>query len=580
MKKILLILFIFIYASGGILNSTRAQTSPLPQETIVSYTGDIVVNTDNSIDVTETIIYNTGPSEHHGIYRDISPLSSQGRTMSFTNIHVSDENGSPYQFQISHVGKNTRIKIGDPNRTFMGQKTYIITYHATQAIAQLENFDEIYWNVTGNEWDMPIQEATATITLPSGTTALQSACYYGRKGSKTQCSIKTDQYGHLTFSAPSILENYEGLTVAAGFPKGIVTPYTAQEEAFSVFQKYWAWFVAGILPLLTLFIALRKWYRTGRDERKMQTIIPQYDVIDELTPLEVSGIVYEKVTAQGISAEIIYLATKGYLKIQELEEKTLGFMKTNDYELIKLKDYTDLPNEFDLRLMQGLFAGKERIKLSTLKNVFYTEIKEIIKQVLNTLLMKTYYKNLGRMRYGMSGFIVLVFLLVWGSIFFGGIMSAVILPGNIFVLALGVGASIIIYSIVYYFSPAKTEKGVAAKEYLLGLKDYLQIAEKDRLEFHNAPAKKPEIFEQLLPYAMILGVADIWAKEFEGIYTTPPSWYSGPSTAAFSAVSFSDSLNSFSSFASSSLSSSPSSSGSGGGGSSGGGGGGGGGGSW
>ncbi|KKT22394.1 MAG: hypothetical protein UW07_C0037G0011, partial [Candidatus Nomurabacteria bacterium GW2011_GWF2_43_8] len=113
-----------------------------------------------------------------------------------------------------------------------------------------------------------------------------------------------------------------------------------------------------------------------------------------------------------------------------------------------------------------------------------------------------------------------------------------------------------------------------------GLKDYLQIAEKDRLLFHNAPEKKPEVFEKLLPYAMALGVADIWAKEFEGIYMAPPNWYVGSGNAAFSAMAFNHSLSNFSSYTSSSLSSSSSGSGSGGGGSSGGGGGGGGGGGW
>src|SRR6185436_19560328 len=107
---------------------------------------------------------------------------------------------------------------------------------------------------------------------------------------------------------------------------------------------------------------------------------------------------------------------------------------------------------------------------------------------------------------------------------------------NAFRLAMGIFASIIVYSFISRFFPAKTEKGVAAKEHILGLKEYLQIAEKDRLEFHNAPEKKPEVFETLLPYAMVLGVANIWAKEFEGIYNEPPSWYSGPSSTAFNAI--------------------------------------------
>jgi uncharacterized membrane protein len=143
---------------------------------------------------------------------------------------------------------------------------------------------------------------------------------------------------------------------------------------------------------------------------------------------------------------------------------------------------------------------------------------------------------------------------------------------------IGFVLSCVIFMVINSLMPAKTVKGVATKEYILGLKLYLQIAEKDRLQFNNAPEKKPEIFEKLLPYAMVLGVDEAWAKEFEGIYTVPPQWYEGYHGGAFSAIAFNHSLSSFNSMASSSMGSAPG--GSGGGGFSGGGGGGGGGGGW
>jgi uncharacterized membrane protein YgcG len=345
--------------------------------------------------------------------------------------------------------------------------------------------------------------------------------------------------------------------------------------------------------------------------------------------MEVSGIVNEKVDAKNISAEIIYLATKGYLKIRQLDERFIGLIKSTDYELTKLKVFSDLPNDFDQKLLKGLFDSQSQVtvdltalkttiskntppfvssifnsliktnqpatedaqtsttepktssvKLSDLKYVFYTTATKIVTSVLDALLNKGYYKNLGRMKNSGSRVFLFVFMSVWASGFFGGILGVFLLRGNPFPMMVGIFFSVIIYGIISHFSPAKTAEGVIAKEYLLGLKDYLQIAEKDRLQFHNAPEKRPEVFEKLLPYAMVLGVANIWAKEFEGIYTTPPSWYSGPTGAAFSAIAFNHTMSNFSSFASSSLSSSRSSGGSGGGGSSGGGGGGGGGGSW
>jgi len=611
MRKVTLLLLTLILGLGYIFGVANAQIQTLPQEaqeTIVFYDSNIIVNVDNSIDVAEKITYNTGPQEHHGIYRDIYPYSSQDRKMGIDNVTVTDENGSSYQFQISEVNGNTRIKIGDPNQTFSGQKIYIIRYHATRAVVQLKDVDEIYWNVTGNGWGMPIYQTQASIILPSGASMIQSACYYGPKGSTNQCQSANSQNETYIFNSPSTLNPYEGLTIAVGFPKGIVTPYSSSDTVSNFFDMYWRWLIAAILPILTLILSLLNWYRKDRDARGTGVIVPQYDVPDELTPMEVGGIANEKVNAGNISAQIIYLATKGYLKIRQLDERFIGLIKSTDYELTKLKDFSDLPNDFDQKLLNGLFNSQPRPKLSDLKNllfkgtspianpvptalaqsvklsdlkyVFYQDASSVVASVLDALLNKGYYKNLGRMKTGGSRIFLIVFMSIWASGFFGGILGVFLLRGNPFPLMVGIFFSIIIYGIISHFNPAKTEKGVMAKEYILGLKDYLQIAEKDRLQFHNAPDKKPEVFEKLLPYAMVLDVANIWAKEFEGIYTMPPSWYSGPSGTAFSAIAFSHTMTNFSSFATSSLSSSPSRGGSGGGGSSGGGGGGGGGGSW
>lgn len=599
---------------AGVFGTVFAQVEP-SLERITSYGANIHVNLDNSIDVTETIVYNTGSQERHGIYRDIIPYSSQRTKMEIGGITVTDDHGSPYQFQISHVNKNIRIKIGDPNWTFVGEKIYVIKYHATKAIAQLKDIDELYWNVTGNEWTMPIYSGQASVTLPSGTTLVQSACYYGPSSSNSRCepvggsSGVSWGKGLYTFSAPAKLESQSGFTIAIGFPKGIVAPYSFSDTASDFFNTYWQWIVSALLPLFTFLFSYIYWYRNGRDPEGVGVIVPQYDVPDGLTPMEVAGIVNEKVSTKSISAEIIYLATLGYIKINQLEKKYLGLFSSIDYELIKIKDFSDLPNAFDKKLLNSLFdiesqvslsdfynlfskqvtlpnietttSMSDSVKLSDLDTVFYRAADSVVSLVLDALLSKGYYKNLGSMKNGGSGVVVIFFMSIWLSCILGFLLFG-IFGENPVPFVVGIFASIVVYGIVSYFSPAKTEKGVATEEYVLGLKDYLQIAEKNRLEFHNAPEKKPEVFEKLLPYAIVLGVVDIWAKEFEGIYTTPPSWYSGTPGAAFSAVAFSDTLTDFNSSATNALTSTPSSSGSGssGGGSSGGGGGGGGGGSW
>lgn len=228
MKKFFYIFLLIVLTFGSSLSVARASTEnqPSAQELIRSYISNILVNKDNSIDVVETISYNAGPQERHGIYRDIYPYSSQNRKMSIDNVSVADEMGNPYIFQTSYSGQNFRIKIGDPNQTFNGQKTYVIKYHATRAVSQLKDIDEIYWNVTGNEWLVPIYQTQVSVVLPDGAISTKSACYYGPKGSTEQCSSADFLVNHFyVFNAPSKLNIGEGLTVAVGFPKGIVVPY-------------------------------------------------------------------------------------------------------------------------------------------------------------------------------------------------------------------------------------------------------------------------------------------------------------------------------------------------------------------
>ena len=578
MKKLCTMLLAVGTLTFGFTAVVSAQMIDPNQEAVISFDSDILVNIDNSIDVTEKIIYQTGFSQHHGIYRDIYPYSSEGKKMGIKDVSVVDENGAQQQFQVSNIGKNIRIKIGDPNTTFTGEKTYLIKYHGTSAVAKLKDLDEVYWNVTGNEWGFPIYSAQARITLPQGASINQEACYLGVKGSTDRCQPLVEGSTSVMFAAQRVLNPGEGLTVAVGFPKGITMPYSVSSHLMDLVTRYFPWFIAILLPGVTFFFSFRYWYRKGRDPKGTGVITPYYEVPGDLTPMEVVGILHEDVSSGSISAEIVYLATKGYLKIVYLENKILGIFNLPDYRLEKLKDFSDIINNFDKELLNSLFssAHPESVKLSSLKNVFYKHIPEIKDSTVSALLKKGYYKNLGRMKVDkniMISMFVGIFVVLW---IFGALGST--FPW-LFKESVGLSLliSVAVLLVAYRLSPAKTEMGIATKEQLLGLKMYLQIAEKDRLDFHNAPEKKPEIFEKLLPYAMVLGVEKAWAKEFEGIYTTPPSWYSGPASSRFSATTLSNSLSSFGAFTTASLSSAPG--GSGGGGSSGGGGGGGGG-SW
>lgn len=565
-----------VFAFVLLTSTALAQLDTNNNEFINSFESNIFVNQDNSIDVTEIIIYNTGVESRHGIFRDIALQSAQNKKMNIENISVTDENNLPYNYEIKKGFNNLTLKIGDPDTTFNGEKTYIIKYKATKAVGQFDAFDEIYWNVTGNNWNMPIEQASATITLPPGAVSQQQACYYGAKGSKNSCTSNiTSADNNYFFKSPVQLNASEGLTAAVGFPKGVVSAYSQSERINDWLQRYLSWFFAILISIITFIVCYYWWKKHGKDPKGKNVIVPQYTPPTDISPIEAYGIVKQSVSFRSLPAEIIYLATQGYLQIKQLDDK--------DFELVLLKQPTDLKNDFDLKIIEAFFKDKklnEAIKLSKVESSFYRKVKPIVDATLSALLKKDIYKNLGRMKRNNVVFFILIYFVSWPLIFIISQVTNFLFTSNVIILYIGFITSIIIILAFYYLSPAKTEKGVLLKEYLLGLKDYLRIAEKDRLEFHNAPEKTPEVFEKLLPYAMALGVLDIWTKEFDGILTTPPTWYTGLNSAAFSAHTFGQSLNGFAVSTMTSMSPASSGSGSSGGGFSGGGGGGGGGGSW
>ncbi|MFZ2049029.1 MAG: DUF2207 domain-containing protein [Minisyncoccia bacterium] len=584
-KSIQRLFFSLILVLGVALfvgEQVSAQTFP-SQEKINDFQTSIVVNSDSSLIVEENIVYDFGTLEKHGIYRTI-PINYQtklgNQSIGLKDISVTDEKDNAYNFTVSNSGNKEEIKIGNANFTITGVHVYKIKYKVERAIGYFDTFDEIYWNATGNEWNVPILKANATVLLPN-TVALNEAkiaCYYGYIGSNTKCDGQpeidsTGQIQGVKFDLIKSLDANQGLTVSVGFPKNIVHTPTTLDNILS--------FVADnpvtFLPLIVFIIMFMLWWKNGRDPKGSGIIVAEYDSPEGLTPIEIAGILDTKIRNDKLSAEIIYLATKGYLKIKKIETKILIFNQT-DYELTLLKDYTDVTNYSDKELLSAIFPLNMTAptkKLSELRDHFYQSIPNITKATFEALTARSYYKKspveVGKPYKWILSFLILIIYLASGGIGASGIMSLISIVVSVIII-LGFGK----------IMPAKTPKGAEMKDKILGLKEYLQIAEKDRINFHNAPDKNPALFEKLLPFAMVLGVEKAWAKEFEGIYMAEPSWYSDPHhNGMFNAMILTNSLNGFNSVASTALASAPGrSSGSGGGGFSGGGGGGGGGGSW
>jgi uncharacterized membrane protein len=577
MRKIILLIFIFL----GIFFSQQV----LAQEKIDNFDVTIKINSDASLELRERIEYDFGSTQRHGIFRDIPikyQTASGNLNLSISDIYVIDQNGNPYQFDESFPGQNIQIKIGDPDKFVSGKKIYVINYKIKRAVNYFNDHDELYWNVTGNQWPVPIENSSAKVILPQKIKKdeIQAACFAGSLGEKTPCldiayeSDADNLINVINFKQPKSLTKNQGLTIVIGFPKGVLTKPSLAKNILNIIADNWI----VVLPIITFFVMLYLWYSRGRDPKGRGTIIPQYDPPDNLTPAEIGVLIDEKINPKDISSEIIYLATKGYIKITRIKNENLIF-KQEDYLLEKLKEADDL-SPFDKKLMDGLFGrGDYRsTKLSDLKKIFYKELPEIHKKIYDSLVSKNYFPETP-VKIKRKYFLIGILFLVLAYLIFKVIISASYHLGIVGIGSLAAsGILIILFGSIM---PVKTKKGVEAKENIFGLREYLEVAEKDRIKFHNAPEKNPDHFEKLLPYAMVLGVERQWAEQFKDIYNQPPSWYADPSTGVFNSTILINGLNNFSHSANNTLVSAPrGGSGLGGGGFSGGGFGGGGGGSW
>ena len=591
MKKVLLSILIII--------GLAAVLPAFAQESINAFSAEISIKSDSSIHVTEQIVYDFGSEQRHGIFREI-PVKYDtprgNRSIDIDDIMVTDQNGNSYITDISNSGNNKVIRIGDPDIFVTGLKTYLISFTVEGALNYFDDQDELYWNVTGDEWPVVINSASVTVSAPNNSpiNEIDFTCFAGIRGSNYPCETSTIN-NKINFSHGRLLSG-EGLTIVIGLPKGTVAEPSAFDKIISAILDN----LVLLLPIATLIIMYRLWQLRGRDPKGRGVIVAQYESPKDLTPAEVGTIIDERVQPKDTSAMIIDLAVRGYLKIKRLEKS--GLFGKVDYELVRLKAGNDLKNQFEKDFFEKLFTTKtmysvsktasvfkkfsemfqkesvnsniDVVKISELKNSFYKTLLDTNKKIYESVVTKGYFNkspNSVRAGYGIAGALIIV-------------IGIVIAGAAGFYATLGLVVSGIMVSIFGLFMPQRTAMGAEIREEIEGLKQYLSVAEKDRIKFHNAPEKSPEQFEKLLPYAMVLGVEKQWAEQFKDIYHEPPNWYEGRPGDVLTSAFLVNTLSDFNSEAQSVLASSPSSAASGGsgfsGGGSGGGFGGGGGGSW
>lgn len=548
---------------------------------IKDFQSEIVVNKDSSLDITEHIVADCGVAQgKHGIFR-VLPKNYKTTNETFILptevISVTDFDNNNVNYELSQDSDTLTVKIGSAGITVSGVNNYIIKYHVKNAIRTgNERFDELYWNLSGNYWDIDVDNFAAKVIMPEGVTKNNSEInYYVGALDSQEIDVKNFHWisdNVVEFLHAKTMTTGEGVTASISFPKNIVTPHVLTREERGELDPVVA--VVGsiallMIPLLTFFFSWRLWRKHGDDPRFEKTIIPEFEIPENLSPMEMGGIMEKGGFRNSfITASIIHLAVLGYVKIEETVSEVL-FFKTKEYKFLRTeKELGDDLHKAESLLLDKIFAsGKKEVLFSDLKNKFYAEIPDI-----SDLLEK----DLRARGLVTSGVNYQMPMVIFG-IFFGlaGLMvTAIFWPVGLSLLFSGL--SVLTFGA---YMPKRSLVGTELNWRIEGFKLYMNTAEKYREQFNE----RENIMEKLLPYAVLFGMTKEWLKKMKDIYgeqylTTHQPAFLLSSLPLTSFDSFADNLSVISNSITSHVSSSPS--GSGGGGSSGGGGGGGGGGGW
>ena len=545
--------------------------------TIENYEVDIKVNENNVLNIKEVIDVNF-EYEKHGIIRVIPYKNTYYRTGKTVETRALIKNlNVNANYTTSKENGELKVKIGDASTTLTGNKQYVITYDYDVGDDNVDDYDDFYFNVIGTNWDTEIKNVRFKIEMPKEFDTTKVNFTVGKYGSTYYEDVKYTingttingyvmPYSNNTYA----LSSYEGLTAKIELPEGY---FKGERVVFDPTLLILVISITVSVFLIVLSIILYTKYSL----RKKDLLVPEYSVPDNLTPSEIGYLYKGSTDNKHIVSLITYFANKGYLQIIENSKRSFSFQK--------LKEIDDSEPEYAKTTFNGLFkkANSEGIvKKSSLEDTFYTTLSSALAKLSHTHKI---YSTSHYVSY--VSYFALIFI-PWLLSSFLRQFTTYRLTYNYAILNIIskvlIVVSVIIGIIFVITNKKRTEEATKYYNRINGFKDYLMCVEKDKLEM--LVNDNPNYFFDILPYAYVLGVSDIWSKKFESIAIAPPTWYVGtmysPATGAFDVNRFNNSLTSTLSSVNTTMSSRPyESSGSSGGGSfSGGGGGGGGGSSW
>ncbi|WP_353828858.1 DUF2207 family protein [Agromyces sp. SYSU T0242] len=555
--------------------------------------------------------------QNRGIRRAI-PRWYDGHPTDVAVVSVVDETGAPREYEVdrSEDGEFVLVTVAAADYVH-GEQTYVITYDQRNVTFDPSDvaLQEFYWDVNGTGWRQPFGVVRATVRLaPDLVPAFTGdvACYRGYEGSTTPC----ERLSPLADGEPvvvaeaSTLGPFENLTVALGFEPGTFAP---RDERFTSSPAAMTSLVGAILAVALAVVAGVLRGTRWRSHPGRGIIVAEYEPPDGLTLMEAADLV--GAAGKGITATLLDEAVGRRVRIVETGSRRYS---------VELAGPIDGADRDATRVLRALFGAVAPIgarrDLRSQDRTLGTRLASLRRSVHTRVVREGLRRTPAR---GARGLLAVAAI---GSAVLAAVFGFVALDDRMgghwpwSTILLGGVAALATIAIVSGVRPL-TERGRTARDHLEGLREYIRLAEADRLRVlqsptgaERVPAAAPAIpppapdarasgrpapvgpgtgavpdpatvlrlNERLLPYSVLFGMEKEWSRVLAALYAEQgrePDWYAGRS--GFNAGYFAASVGSFSSASNSSWSgssSSSSSSGSGGGGSSGGGGGGGGGG--
>ncbi|MBP9764936.1 DUF2207 domain-containing protein [Candidatus Babeliales bacterium] len=538
------------------------------QERITFFRSNIHVRTDATMLVTETIEVSSEQRQIiHGIVREFPTTYSYNHILQYVvgfKIISVQHNDQPVSYHVKNVSNGKLLYIGDKNIVLpTGKHTYTITYETSRQIGFFKDFDELYWNVTGNGWRLPIDKVQARVFLPirTPTKSINAKGYTGYQYQTDAKYTYNIQDNCVNFFTTDNLRAFQGLTIAVDFAKGIVSEPSLSQKIKWFVRDNVTLIAAAILLLLLLLLYIQNIIIAYR-KNKPGVVIPLFYPPQNMTPSEVGFMSKRKFCNTFLSADIVDLAVRGLI--------TIEYHSKDEYTLKRISTPQNITNPYDQLLIKTLFNSKNTLTITRTHN---TAMQQALKRCRDhdTNQTKIYIDNQKRQLIIHWAMYIIILLLIHNNMY-------LFLP----LLCLG-----IVMGLSSKFYTTYTHEGRKLQDAIDGFKLYLMTAEIDRMHaIGTPPTKTPELYEKYLPYAIALKIEKQWTAQFSTLFKEletqgkpyQPLWYRG-NIFGYNNIR-SNFTQSFSYTITSSSTPPGSYSGSGGSGRSGGGGGGGGGGGW